>query len=151
MIRISLFNFFYYWVISLINAFLPLLFRFKGLSPGQIGIVLSVGPIVAIFSQPLWGIISDKRQSVKSVILFLLVAAFITGLAVFFSPTIVLLVIMMMIFHFFMSPIQPLLDSLSTIFAKENGVSYSSIRVWGSIGFAMASFVLGTVWGRLYL
>lgn len=147
MLRISLFNFFYYWIVSMINAFLPLLFRFKGLSPAQIGIVLSVGPIVAIFSQPFWGVVSDKKQSVKNVIIFLLMATLITGLAVFFSPTMSLLILMMMIFHFFMSPIQPLLDSLSTVFAKEKRVSYGSIRVWGSIGFAIASFVLGTIIG----
>ncbi|GIN74178.1 putative transporter YwbF [Bacillus sp. J14TS2] len=149
MLRISLLNFFYYWVVSMINAFLPLLFRFKGLSPAQIGIVLSVGPIVAIFSQPFWGVMSDKKQSVKNVILFLLVATLITGLAVFFSPTMSLLMLMMMIFHFFMSPIQPLLDSLSTVFSKEKGVSYGSIRVWGSIGFAVASFVLGNIIGLI--
>ncbi|KRG10904.1 hypothetical protein ACA29_20020 [Lederbergia galactosidilytica] len=78
------------------------------MSPAQIGIVLSVGPIVAIFSQPFWGVISDKRQTVKNIILFLLLATLITGLAVFFSPTMSILILMMMIFHFFMSPIQPL-------------------------------------------
>ncbi|MBS4198790.1 MFS transporter [Bacillus sp. FJAT-49732] len=149
MLQLSMFNFFFYWAMSIINAFFPLLFRYKGLSPGQIGIVLAVGPVVAIFSQPLWGIISDKKQTVKKIIILLLVATLIIGLAIFFSPTMLLLIICMLVFHFFMSPIQPLLDSLSTTFAKENGISYGSIRVWGSIGFATASFIIGFIIGKI--
>ncbi|KRG10905.1 hypothetical protein ACA29_20025 [Lederbergia galactosidilytica] len=42
-----------------------------------------------------------------------------------------------------------MLDSLSTVFSKEKGISYGSIRVWGSIGFAIASFVLGNLIGGI--
>ncbi|WP_062105270.1 MFS transporter [Bacillus niameyensis] len=149
MLHISLFNFFYYWTVSIINAFLPLLFRYKGMSPAEIGVVLAVGPIVAIFSQPLWGVISDKKRTIKKVIVLLLITTFIVSFGVFFSPSMSFLIVFMMIFHFFMSPIQPLLDSLSTKFAKDNGVSYGSIRVWGSIGFATASLILGIIIGKV--
>lgn len=149
MLNISLLNFFYYWTVSIINAFLPLLFRYKGMSPAEIGVVLAVGPVIAIFSQPLWGIVSDRRGSIKKVIIFLLLITFIVSFGVFFSPSMSYLIVFMMIFHFFMSPIQPLLDSLSTKFAKDHGVSYGSIRVWGSIGFATASLILGIIIGRV--
>ncbi|MEK3887136.1 MFS transporter [Bacillus sp. FSL K6-3431] len=149
MLPLSLFNFFYYWTMSLINAFLPLFFRYKGMSPGEIGLLLSVGPLIAIFSQPLWGIISDRQQTVKRIILFLLVISLFTSSGIFFGTSMLFLTAAMLVFHFFMSPVQPLLDSMSTAYAQEKGVSYGSIRIWGSIGFAFASLIIGYLIGKV--
>lgn len=149
MLPLSLFNFFYYWTISLINAFLPLFFQFKGMDPTKIGLLLAVGPFIAIFAQPLWGFISDRRQTAKNIILLLLILSFITSTGIFFGTTIIILVIAMLVFHFFMSPVQPLLESMSTAYAQEKGVSYGSIRIWGSIGFAIASITIGYLIGEV--
>ncbi len=149
MLPLSLFNFFYYWTISLINAFLPLFFQFKGMDPAKIGLLLAVGPFIAIFAQPLWGFISDRRQTAKNIILLLLILSFITSTGIFFGTSIIILVIAMLVFHFFMSPVQPLLESMSTAYAQEKGVSYGSIRIWGSIGFAIASITIGYLIGEV--
>ncbi|HEY4553846.1 MAG TPA: MFS transporter [Bacillaceae bacterium] len=149
MLPLSLFNFVYYWGISLTVAFLPLLFRYKGMSSGEIGLLLSVGPFVAIFAQPLWGVISDRRQTVKKMILLLLAASLIVSTGVFLGGTFSFLFIAMGLFHFFMSPIQPLTDSLATTYAAENNVNYGSIRLWGSLGFSVAAFVIGLVVGQI--
>lgn len=149
MLHLSLFNFFYYWAISIISAFLPLFFRYKGMGPGEIGLLLAVGPLVTIFSQPLWGIISDKRQTIKRIVLLLLIVTLVTSFAVFYGSSIIILILAMMLFHFFMSPIQPLVDSMSTAYAQEKGVSYGSIRIWGSLGFAFASFFIGFLIGKV--
>ncbi|MCM3110311.1 MFS transporter [Lederbergia lenta] len=149
MLPLSLFNFFYYWTISLINAFLPLFFQFKGMDPTKIGLLLAVGPFIAIFAQPLWGFISDRRQTAKNIILLLLILSFITSTGIFFGTSIIILVIAMLVFHFFMSPVQPLLESMSTAYAQEKGVSYGSIRIWGSIGFAIASITIGYLIGEV--
>lgn len=149
MLPLSLFNFFYYWSVSAINAFLPLLFRYKGMNATEIGLLLSVGPFIAIFAQPLWGVISDRRQTVKKIILLLLAATLITSSVVFLGASMLFLIFAMLIFHFFMSPIQPLLDSMSTAYAQEKNISFGSIRIWGSIGFAFASFFIGFLIGKV--
>ncbi|MBS4207788.1 MFS transporter [Bacillus sp. FJAT-50079] len=151
MLQLSMFNFFYYWAIAVVNAFIPLYLRYKGMGPGEIGIVLAVGPLVAIFSQPLWGVISDRRQNVKKIVLMLLVVTLFTSAALFYSSSLLLVIVAMMVFNFFMSPVQPLVDSMASAYAQDKGVSYGSIRFWGSIGFAFASFFIGYMIGKIGL
>src|SRR5690554_368014 len=126
LIKLSVFYFVFYWSMTIVNVFLPLLFGYKGLTPAEIGVVIASAPIIAIFSQPLWGIISDKYQTVKKIILLLLVASLLLGMSVFFSSTMILLIVSMLLFQFFMAPIQPLMDSLATNISRENGGNYGS-------------------------
>lgn len=149
LIKLSVFYFVFYWSMTIVNVFLPLLFGYKGLTPAEIGVVIASAPIIAIFSQPLWGIISDKYQTVKKIILLLLVASLLLGMSVFFSSTMILLIVSMLLFQFFMAPIQPLMDSLATNISRENGGNYGSIRIWGSLGFASSSLAIGFIIGKI--
>jgi ACS family tartrate transporter-like MFS transporter len=47
---------------NVLGSFLPLIVRKMGFSVGHVGFVLAVPPLLAMLSQPLWGLWSDRAQ-----------------------------------------------------------------------------------------
>jgi ACS family tartrate transporter-like MFS transporter len=47
---------------TVLGSFLPLIVRGMGFSVGHVGFVLAVPPLLAMLSQPLWGLWSDRAQ-----------------------------------------------------------------------------------------
>lgn len=128
---------------TMVISFLPLLLAYRGLSDQEIGWVLAVGPTVSIISQPLCGYISDKFQTVQKVLLVATVGLIISSFFFFQMEVLGVLLFSAVFFYFFSSSISPLADSLAQRRAKALGVSFGSIRTWGSIGFAISSLIIG--------
>ncbi|WP_025025459.1 MFS transporter [Caldalkalibacillus mannanilyticus] len=115
------------------------------LTGSQMGILMSVGPIVAIFSQPFWGMLSDRYQNPK---LFLILTTFFAGVVVLgflMVKQYFLLIFVMALLSWFQSAITPLSDSITIGYVKKNGGEYGALRSWGAIGFAVAVWVAGMV------
>src|SRR5699024_12836161 len=53
------------------------------------------------------------------------------------------------IFFFFVTPIEPLSDSMAQRRADEVGVSFGAIRSWGAVGFAVSSLLVGELLARI--
>lgn len=136
-------NFFFWASFCIILSYLPLYFRENGLNTKEIGLILAVGPLVSIFAQPFWGIVADRINSTRRTILLLTLCS--TGLfvGVFMAKGFYASLFLMALLMFFYSSIMPLNDSLNVKISAQNNVSYSTIRAWGSIGYAVASLGLG--------
>ncbi|WAA13220.1 MFS transporter [Fervidibacillus halotolerans] len=145
MLSLSLFNLISYFAMSVVVAFFPIYFQYKGLNPAEIGWLLAVGTFISVFSQPIWGLIADKKQTIKRIVLLLLVFSLLTSSFIFFADSFSYLFFAMALFFFFFSPVQPLVDSLATAYTIERGKNYGAVRMWGSIGFATSSLVTGIV------
>ncbi|WP_058308921.1 MFS transporter [Gracilibacillus massiliensis] len=130
---------------TIIVSFLPLYLQFKGLTGTEIGWVMAIGPLVAIFSQPFWGYTSDKYQTVKKILMLCLIGLIISSLVFLQMDTLPLLLTFGATFFFFAAPIGALGDSLSQRRADQLGISFGSIRTWGSIGFATSSLTVGAI------
>ncbi|MCM3742433.1 MFS transporter [Oceanobacillus luteolus] len=130
---------------TILISFLPLYLQYQGLSGTEIGWILATGPLASIFAQPFWGYLSDKFKTVKW-ILFICILGLLIGAIIFFQmKTIVSLVIIGALFFFFSTPIGGLSDSLAQRRADELRISFGSIRMWGSVGFAAASLSIGVL------
>jgi PPP family 3-phenylpropionic acid transporter len=144
------FNFLYYVMLSIFISYLPVYFSERGISPAEIGILLGVGTVVGIFAPPLWGYISDKWQNVKKALLLTVAASTLVGTVLFEFSSFLMFFIFVGLMYFFMSPIGPLTDSLNYRVAEEHGVSFGSIRLFGSIGYGTSALVIGILlerWG----
>lgn len=141
--RIKLLSFFYFASIGIILPFLPLLFQTRGLTNGQIGILLAIGPLVSMLVQSPWGYLSDRLRTVKKVLMFQISMAFLISFLLFNLDTFHLLLPAAFIFFAFAWPPIPLLDCLTLAIAKENGDSFGSYRLWGSLGFALTALAAG--------
>ncbi|UII57915.1 MFS transporter [Cytobacillus spongiae] len=115
----------------------------ENLNGYQIGTIMSVSPIVMIFFQPLWGMISDRTNApIKVLALTTLMAGiFALGYVSFSGYTMFLIVAIMV--AVFQSAIVPVSDSISLKYTSKVRVNYGSIRLYGSLGFGLAVFFMG--------
>lgn len=143
--KIKLLSFFYFASIGILLPFLPLLLQTKGLSNSQIGLLLASGPLVSMLVQSPWGYLSDRLRTVKKVLVFQISMAFIVSFQLFSLDTFSMLLPAAFIFFAFAWPPIPLLDCLTLAVAKENGDSFGSYRLWGSLGFALTALAAGSV------
>ncbi|RNB73280.1 MFS transporter [Brevibacillus panacihumi] len=126
-------------------AFLPVYLDDQGLNPAQIGFIIGTGGFVTLFTQPLWGMISDKTKTIRKVMLLLLLFSSAFGFLLYDSSSYLQLVVFAMLLYFFLMPIDPLTESLNFTISETSGVSYGSIRTFGASGYAFFSLVTGYV------
>src|SRR5699024_1691169 len=72
----------------------------------------------------------------------------VSSVIFFNTETLVAVLVTAFLFYFFTTPIGGLSDSLAQRRASEIGVSFGSIRTWGSIGFASSALIVGQVLDR---
>lgn len=114
-----------------------------GLNGYQIGTIMSAGPIVMIFFQPLWGMVSDSTNSPIKILTLTTLIAGIFGLGFLFSGDYYFLMVVAVFVAIFQSAIIPVSDSISLKYTSRVKVNYGNIRLFGSLGFGLAVFIMG--------
>ncbi|KRE90239.1 MFS transporter [Paenibacillus sp. Soil766] len=137
------FNFLYFALLALFVSFLPVYLDAQGLSTSRIGLIIGTGGFIAIFSQPLWGMISDRTKTIKKIMLLLLLCSTIIGYFLYDSKSFIVLLLFTMLLYFFLMPLDPLTESLNFQTAERLGTSYGSIRTFGAVGYAVMSLIVG--------
>ncbi|MDP4171166.1 MAG: MFS transporter [Bacillota bacterium] len=130
-----------------IGSLFPLLSVFlsgvEKLNGYQIGTILSVGPIVTIFLQPFWGLISDATNSPTKVLTITTFLAGIFGFGYLAFGTYSMFFITAILIAIFQSAIIPVSDSISLKYSSRINFNYGNIRLFGSLGFGTAVFIMG--------
>lgn len=146
---------FLYWMAASAASFTVVFLQDKGMSSSQVGIVMAMLNVFGIISPPFWGMVSDKVRSVKKVLVLCLIVgslifALVPAAANYFIGPWMLVVLVLPISAFFRTPTTSLLDSwtIKTV-NRERGMAYGSIRLWGSIGYAIMAFLFGVLIKRL--
>lgn len=134
---------------TIVLSFLPLYLQYKGLNGTEIGWVLAIGPFASIISQPFWGYLSDKYKTVKTFLILSVIGMLSFSILFFQMNKIIAILIFAGLFYFFSSPVGALSDSLAQRHALQLGVSFGSIRTWGSVGFAFSSLIVGEILSRI--
>lgn len=142
----------FYIVIYMGNAvygtFIPVYFTDIGFTPSQIGTLLSLGPLVAILAQPVWGALSDRARSKNRILQLMIVGSGICMLLYPISDRFVYLLVMICIFTFFQTSIFAVSDAitLETLDRdKRKAGTFGLIRMGGTIGFAAMSIGFGLI------
>ena len=142
-INIKALLFFYYSAMTIIISYLPVYFQNNDLTGSQIGVLLAVGPLAAMIAQPFWGYMTDKYKTSKKIIIFCLTGTLFSSVLMFQSFHYGLLIFATFVFFAFMAPVGGLGDSLAQKAANQLSLSFGSIRMWGSLGFAVMSLAGG--------
>ncbi|EIT85512.1 Maltose permease, MFS type [Fictibacillus macauensis ZFHKF-1] len=117
------------------------------LSGTEIGTLMSISPVVMIFAQPLWGMITDFTRKPKHVLAFSVVVTGLLGFLVLYVHQYVALIFMLIALAIFQSAIVPVSDSIALTYVHEMKEDYGNYRLFGAIGFAIAVFVMGKLAG----
>ncbi|USB32243.1 MFS transporter [Paenibacillus sp. YPG26] len=139
------FTFTVYGISVLVFSFFPLFYRSLGFSNTQIGYLYAIGPMISLFSNLLWSMISDRYRTIKKVLILLLIGQLAFSILLSVSGSFLGILIVIMMFYFFYYPIYPLADTMAITTAKEYGKSFTVIRIFGSLGFATFAIVIGYV------
>ncbi|SEN03995.1 MFS transporter [Paenibacillus sp. OV219] len=146
-VNLTYFLFFYFFLYmgnAVYGTFIPLYFQHVGFTQSQIGTLLSLGPLVAIMAQPVWGLLSDRARTKNSILLMLIAG---TGVSVLLFPLtnmFLLLLLFICIFTFFQSSIFTISDAVTLeVLDKRGSGNFSLIRMGGTFGFAIMSILFG--------
>ena len=142
-ILISFYFLIYYLSVSAWLPFYNLYLKDLGFSGTQIGLIAGVFQAASFFVIPVWGIFSDR----KGVRAALFLALFMSTLLIFgfrFVHPFYAILGYMLVLAFFHHPIGSLFDSLSIHHTQQGTrLSFGAMRVWGSIGWAVGSTIMG--------
>ncbi|MGD8192439.1 MFS transporter [Brevibacillus ginsengisoli] len=140
---VKAYNFFYFSLLSIFISFLPVYLSTQGISTSRIGVIIGIGAFIGILSQPFWGVISDKYKTIKKIILITLGISIGVGVTLFQTSSLVPLMILVFLMYIFYLPTDPLTESLNYQISQKLQVSFGSIRMFGAIGYATASLLVG--------
>ena len=145
---------------AMVMPFLPFYVEDLGISdPDQIkfwaGLIVSAQAVTMAIFAPIWGSVADtlaarqKQPAEESVHLRLLrwamlgsaICAWLVGQ----TSTFWTLLISVAVFNIAQSAVMPLGDGVAATAAAKQNVPYGSIRLWGSLGFAITSLALGQI------
>jgi PPP family 3-phenylpropionic acid transporter len=143
--RLRRLSFANYMTLAVITAYLPLYFDARGFSKLEIGILYSIGPTTAIVSNLFWGFLSDRFRTVKRMIIAVAAGQLAAMLSLTASESFTAVFAVMVAYYFFQTPLTPLTDSLTIKTIDGTRTSYASVRMWGSLGFAVSALVFGMV------
>jgi len=145
MVRISVYIYLLFSTFSVVGFFLPLYLQDKGLDAGQIGTTVALGSLVSMFAQPFWGYMSDKKKTIKRVLMVLMCGCILSSIGFFSMNTVLLIMLFFMLLMFFSTASGPLTETLCISYAQENNKEYGRLRLWGELGVGTSALMLGFV------
>ena len=136
----------YFLAFSCTASWLPIFADYlkeRGLMGIQIGVILSVTPVMMFLVQPLQGILADKLGYKKCLVWSSFFAA-LSYLFYIFDGSFATYFFITVFMSLFYNSIQPLLDSLSLKLVQQDpSFSYGTLRVAGAAGWAITGTMVG--------
>lgn len=123
-----------------------------GISSSQIGYMVSIASVVGMIACFLWGTVSDRLGSSKKVFMLVVSAS---AIMYFLLPivgsggvkAVGILFIYIPVLYVFKQSGTSMMDSWVIGATSHKGIPYGSMRMWGSIGYAVISVIWGAVVG----
>jgi len=142
---IRLFYAAYFAAMGLILPFFPVYLAERGLDVVTIGVMTGLLAVAKVMAPPWVGHLADHRPSghARRFIVAAAVIAALFAVTLNYVHEIWLLAAVVLIFGILWSAILPLTDGLSVTISEAALADYGRLRVWGSIGFVVASLAGG--------
>lgn len=146
----SIYSFIFLYVFSyMCNAingtFMPLYLNSIGYSKTSVGILLSLAPIVAILGQPTWGTLADRANSKNNILKILILGNVITILFIGFSNNFFYLLLVLLIFTFFQTSLNPMTDTITLEYSSGAKWHFGHIRLAGTLGYCFMAVIAGVI------
>jgi PPP family 3-phenylpropionic acid transporter len=117
-----------------------------GLSGTEVGVVLSILPLVGIFAQPFWGQVADRTGARSALLVFLTLCSAFAYASLAFVGGFFGLVVMTALLAVFSTAVLPLSVSVTLAALRDaSPYAFGLTRVWGTIGYLV--FVVAFPWG----
>ena len=134
---------FYYMALGSYLPFINLYYERLGLSGVQIGTLAALPVFVTATITFIWAAIADTFRLHRVILRMALLLAPVVAYWLSQAKHFVALIPCVFAYAIVTSPISPLLDSNALEVAKEHERSYGGLRVWGSVGWAASTWLVG--------
>ena len=111
----------------------------------NIGFILSITPLVSIFTNPIYTKICKNVKTTKNVLGIITILEALIIFTISFSKNFYLISALVFLLALFGTSHYGLMDSLMSIFASKNNESFSRIRIFGSIAYVIGTTIGGYV------
>ena len=141
--RLAVFYLLKFMAVGVSVPFFPQYYRSLELSGPQVGALLAVGPLFAMVMPPLWGQFADRLGRVGLVLGILMIGGTLGYLALAFATTFWLVLLALCVHAAFGSSMTTMIDTLALRHVERAGSTFATLRLWGSLGFVVASLGYG--------
>jgi len=148
-VPLASFYFWYFSTLAIIVAFFNLYAKQLGLTSLEISVLSALHPLSRVLWPPFWSGLADRSGRRHLVTAAASLGATIAFGAYFRAENFTSLLLAQVVFTFFWSTTLPLTETATLEQASIGKSDYGRTRVWGSIGFILASFGLGPLLDRL--
>lgn len=142
-LRLFLINVSFWVACGSCAPFLSAYYKRIGLSFTQIGVLLAIGPIFAIFIQPLWAMLSDRTGKRKLLLILLALCTAGAYLLYYLGTSFAVCLMAVLVVSLFSLALLPLCDALVIDRANAYGFPFARIRIGGTLGYAVMVFGAG--------
>ena len=143
--RLSAWYFFYFAYIGAFAPYFTLYLQSLGFSAWDIGILMSVGPVMRALAPAFWGALSDRSGRRVPIVRFSAVATALAFLGFFFVEGFWGVMAVIGLSFFFWTAAHPLVEALTLDHLRDRTEEYGRIRLWGSVGFIVAVMGVGVL------
>ncbi|MNM83974.1 putative 3-phenylpropionic acid transporter [compost metagenome] len=145
MLSLKLLNFLVYGAMVIFASFFQLYLQEAGMNKLEIGLLLSMGPIISLAANPFWKYCNDRQQNTKYVLLLMMSGLLLVGYLIFLVDTYRMLYWSMILFYFLQTPMLTQSNTLTLCYTESTGRRFESFRMWGSLGWALVAVTAGAV------
>lgn len=127
-------------------SFLVLLLTRQGYSAAFAGAVTSTAICTGILGRIFWGLICDRRGSLRATFVLLMAAYWASGMAFLLEPEGGTILVLAAVLGFVMHPQPSVLDAWifrESACRPEEPIHYGQTRLWGTIGYSITAVALG--------
>lgn len=150
-LRARLFYFTFFAAIASLVPFLVVYYERLGLDGRQIGVLSALIPIATLSVGPLWGALADGLSRHRVVAMVALAGTTVSGVLVAIGSDFATLLPLVAALAIFAAPVIPLTDTAVLAGLRSERERYGRLRLWGAIGFGIASLIAGVAVDRFGL
>ncbi|MEN9659204.1 MAG: hypothetical protein RL571_2669 [Pseudomonadota bacterium] len=143
LLAIACFYFAYFAFNGLFSPYWGLYLASLSFPAWQIGILTSLTQVNRIYAPTLWGWLADRRGSRQGILRIAGIAGLIFFIPLLFVHAFWPLFFTVLIASFFWSASLPLVEATAMTLLSGDGGAYARLRIWGSVGFIVATVIAG--------
>lgn len=145
------FYFLTFFGLGVYAPYMSIFLKSRGLSGAEVGTVWALLPLGAVIAPPLWGMVADKFRNRKILIISLTLVSGVLFACLLGTRTFWVLAGTLFLYSTFRSSTLPLVESATLEYLshspRENECgrifAYGDFRLWGGVGFILASLTIG--------